>query len=99
MLIEHIGHRIDGHLRAEQHHERFHHQGETAAFSGPGHLHHFCRSRSKYSLTLVSLGADKVQESVKFLSGEKLSVRKVVEGTVKLSPGRGQRAASLEVIG
>jgi len=36
VLIEQIGHRIDGHLRAEQHHESFHHQGETAAFSGPG---------------------------------------------------------------
>jgi hypothetical protein len=37
VLIEQIGHRIDGRLRAE-HYERFHQQGETAAFSGPGHL-------------------------------------------------------------
>jgi hypothetical protein len=48
---------------------------------------------------LGSLAADEVQESVKFSSREKLAVCKVVEGTVKLSPGRSQRAASLEVVG
>ena len=48
---------------------------------------------------LGSLAADEVQESVKFSSREKLAVCKVVEGAVKLSPGRGQRAASLEVVG
>jgi hypothetical protein len=48
---------------------------------------------------LVSLAANEVQESVKFSSREKLAVCKVVEGAVKLSPGRGQSVASLEVVG
>src|SRR5271169_1757660 len=39
VLIDYISHGINGHLRAEQHHERFHHQGETAAFPGPRHLY------------------------------------------------------------
>ena len=48
---------------------------------------------------LASLAANEDQKSVKFSSREKLAVCKVVEGAVKLSPGRGQRAASLEVVG
>jgi hypothetical protein len=39
VFTEQIGHRIDGRLGAQQHHECFHHQGETAAFPCPGHLH------------------------------------------------------------
>jgi hypothetical protein len=34
VLIEQIGHRIDGHLRAEQHHERFHHQARLLQLAG-----------------------------------------------------------------
>jgi hypothetical protein len=48
---------------------------------------------------LAPLGAGEVQESVKFSSREKLALCKVVEGAVKLSPGRGQRVAPLEVVG
>jgi hypothetical protein len=51
------------------------------------------------SSSLASLAADEVQESVKFSSREKLAVCKVIEGAVKLSPGRGQRVAPLEVVG
>jgi hypothetical protein len=40
-----------------------------------------------------------MQEAVKVSSREKLTVCKVVERTVKLSPVRGQRAASLGVVG
>ena len=50
-------------------------------------------------LALAPLAADEVQESVKFSSREKLAVCKVIEGAVKLSPGRGQRVAPLEVVG
>jgi hypothetical protein len=39
VLIDYISHGIYGHLRAEQHHEGFHHQGETTAFPGPRHLY------------------------------------------------------------
>jgi hypothetical protein len=50
-------------------------------------------------IRLAPLGADEVQELVKFLSREKLTVCKVIEGAVKLSPGRGQRVALLKVVG
>jgi hypothetical protein len=48
---------------------------------------------------LAPLGADEVHESVKSSSCEKLAVCKVIEGAVKLSPGRGQRVALLKVVG
>ena len=47
--------------------------------------------------SLVSLGADEVQESVNFSSREKLTVCKVVEGSVRLSPGRVPRIARLPI--
>ena len=53
----------------------------------------------RFARQLASLAADEVQESVKFSSREKLAVCKVVEGAVKLSPGRSQRVALLEVVG
>ena len=43
--------------------------------------------------------ATKFTNRSNFLSREKLAVCKVIEGSVKLSPGRGQRVASLEVLG
>ena len=65
--------------------------------SSPGREHE--GPAGKRSIPLAPLGAGEVQESVKFSSREKLARCKVVEGAVKLSPGRGQRAASLEVVG